>query len=426
MVVIVMPVIAQKTFSNLEEVLYFVRTNSITVKTNDIKLIQAKKAKLAALIGVTDPTGSVSANLYNNLNLPVSLFPAEILGGAPGTFQEVQTGVRYNTSVNGVIDIKLLNVQGLLNLRLAKTNLETTETDNQVALSNLYGTIAAAYFNIVQLQAQLKATEQNALAADTLLRIAEEKYSQGLVRIQDVNESKINLLNTRETVRQIRYLIEQGYLSFKILCDIPETERVVIPVSALTVPATMHQVVELNKLQIESSALKQQYAWADYKRNNSILFPTLSLVLSESYNQYNQDFTIAGGSWIHSNYIGLKLNIPLPSASTLSNRFKARYEYELASRAAEQTQIKTEIEQQQMRVDFEKSLSQYANDKEILTLRKDTYLKNKNLYTAGLLGMEQTLTSFTNMMNSEYTMLTSMVNVDVVVAKIYINNTMNK
>jgi outer membrane protein TolC len=400
--------------------LCYAEKKSITLQSGDINLLQAKKAKLAAIFSIPDPVVNKSFTFMDNTKLPVNLFPAEIFGGQASTFKEVQMGLQYNSVINQHVDIKLLNVAGWQNLKLAKINIEVNEKNNQLTRKNLYENIASAYYNIVQLQAQLQATRQNLLLSDTLLQTAQHKYSQGLVKKQDVNDSKVNMLATAENVKQIEYLISQNYLSLKMLVDIPDRENIIIS-NYENIPGGTPSV-EPDNLQVQYNISREKYALTNFKQLKRSSLPTLSFILSNSFNQFNQDFTLTGGDWIHSQYIGLKLNFALPNATSIGNRYKAKYDYRLALKNTDHARIKADIQQRQLGVDYEKAVSQYRNNKEILLLREDTYRKNKNLYTEGLISLDQTLTSFNNLVNSQYNLITAEISILLANAKISINN----
>lgn len=413
---------AQNRFDNLDALLAYANTKSISVQSNDIRVLQAKKTKLAAKLAISDPVANITGNFTDNTRLPVNLFPAEIFGGQKGEFREVQTGVRYNTAANQNLDIKLLNLEGWQNYKLSHINIEIIETDSRLNLKSLHENIAAAYYNIIQLNAQLESTQQNLLVADTLLQVAEHKYRQGIVKQQDVNESRINRLNIKENINRIQYLLNQNYLSLKILADIPDAEEVEITEKVTGNLPNKKPVVQLNDLQVQSHLLKEKYALGYIEKTGKSMYPTLSFVASNSFNQYNNDFTLFGGKWITSNYVGLKLNFALPNATTISNRTKAYFDYELARKNTLQAQIKADLTTKQLSNDFEKAISQLQSHAEVLEIQRDTYEKNKNLYSEGLTGIERPLDSFKAMLNAQYSLISSKVSVMLAQSKIDINN----
>lgn len=415
---------AQNRFDNLDALLSYASTKSISVQSNDIRVLQAKKTKLAAKLAIADPTANINGNFTNNTRMPVNLFPAEVFGGQKGEFREVQTGVQYNTASNQNLDIKLLNLEGWQNYKLSDINIQISETDSRLNLKSLHENIAAVYYNIIQLNAQLESTQQNLLVADTLLQVAENKYKQGLVKQQDVNDSRVNRLNIKENIHQIQYLIRQNYLSLKILADIPEAEEVEITEKVVPTLPNSKPAVQLNDLLVQSNLLKEKYALGYIEKAKKSMYPTLSFVASNSFNQYNNDFTLFGGKWITSNYVGLRLNFALPNANTISNRTKAYFDYELARKNTQQAQIKANLTTQQLSVEYEKAISQQQSNAEILEIQQDSYSKNRNLYAEGLVSIDRPLNSFNAMLNAQYSLISSKVSVMLAQSKIDINNKM--
>jgi outer membrane protein len=413
---------AQQKFENLDELLAFADIKNISIKSNEIRLSKAKKSKLAAKIAIADPMANINGNFTNNTQLPVNLFPAEIFGGQKGEFREIQTGVQYNTASNQNLDIKLLNLEGWQNLKLSEINIQISESDSKLNQKNLHDNIASAYFNIVQLNAQLESTKQNLLVADTLLALAERKYAQGIVKQQDVNDSRVSQLTIKENINQIEFLIKQNYTSLKILSDIPDDENIEILEKISTNPVITKPLVQYNNLTVESNRLKELSAFTTIQKTRRAFSPTVSFVASNSFNQYNNDFTIFGGKWITSNYVGMKVNFALPNANTLSNKYKAQYDYELARKNTEQAKIKADLTMTQLETDWGKAMSQTKSYDDILEIQRDTYNKNKNLYNEGLISIDRVLNSFNALINAKYSLIASKANVSLAQAKIDINN----
>jgi outer membrane protein TolC len=413
---------AQVIFTSVDSLLAYATARSINLQTGNIKLQQAHQAKLAAALNIPEITGGASFSYTNNTKLPVNLFPAETFGGQPGTFREIQTGVQYVTHLNENIEVKLVNLKGWENFRLAKLNILATSSDNQLTLKTLHNNIAATYFNIVSLQQQYLSTLQNIAAADTLLQVVKQKYLQGLVKQQDINDAQVSLLNNQSTAEQIQYAIAQQYLALKLLSDIPESDSISIsqPITAVTqVPA-----IAISDLAVQNSLLKEKVAWSNYKQYKYSLYPTLSFFQSATTQQYNTRGKWFDGSvrWIPSSYIGLRLNIPLPSANALAQVSKAKYDYRMAQKTTEQQKIKTGLEAQQLLVDFNKAAAQVSYNQQLYQLQADTYQKNRNLYKEGLIGLDQTISGFNAMANSHYNLIAAQVSVLLAKAKIDINN----
>jgi outer membrane protein TolC len=374
---------------------------------------------------VIEPVGNNTMTFVNNTKLPVSVFPAEVLGGTPGTFTEVQTGVQYTNTINQNFELKIFNLQGWENLKLSKINIELSENNNLLSLKTLQENIVINYYNIVTLQEQLKSTRINEAVADSLFKVSESKYKQGIVRQQDVNDTKVNYINTKENANQMEFLLKNYILSLKILCDISDDEELLIEDKSTNENFFPTVNVAENSLLVSNSVLNEMYAKSNFKALKKENLPTLSLIGSQSWQLFNQEFKVFDGSWINSQYVGFKIAIPLPTSKSVANTSKAKFDYELAKKSTEQAKIKSKLDYEKLIVDYDKTISQYTSNKEIYDLRKETYFKNKNLYRDGLIGIDQTLNSYNAMVNADYNRIASKVSLKLQQAKIDINNKIN-
>jgi outer membrane protein TolC len=415
---------AQEKVNSFDDLIKKVTSKSLTLRNGEISLTQAKRARLAVIYGVIEPSGGLTGSYTNNTKLPVNLIPSEILGGQPGTFQEVQFGVQYVTNLNAYAEIKVLNLQGWENLRVSKINIEVNESDNKVALKNWQENIAVVYFNIITLQEQLKATELNLFAADSLYQFALQKFNNGLANQQDVNDSKVNKLNIKETKKQIQFLISQQYVALKILCDIPENEAIVIAQEISTALNVNESNIEKNALLSNNALIKEKLAKSAYRQAKYSFAPTVSLFAAYQDQQYNTKSTLFDKNinWIPSNYVGIKLSIPLPSSQALTQSSKSKFDYLIAKNNTEQKKIQVDLNTQLLQTDYEKAKSQFLSSDEIFSLRKDTYQKNLLNYNEGVLTLEQTINSFNAMVNSNYNFISSAINILLAETKIKINN----
>jgi outer membrane protein TolC len=405
---------AQKTFLTLDELLDYAKTKSITLQQGEIKIAQAKKAKLVAIAGIIDPVGTNTFSYTNNIKIPV-----QVIGG-----QQIETGVQFVTNLNQYAELKLINFTGWENLKLAKINIQTIDVDNKINLKTLYENIASTYYNVVNLQEQISATEDNLKSSEILLKTAENKYKQGIVKQQDVNDSKANFLITKENIEQLKFLVKQNYFALKILADIPENEEIKINQTIDDKYMVSSPEIIFNNLNLDSSLLKEKYALSIYRQAKKVYLPSLSFFASNTNQQFNTQSIFLDNNidWVRSSYLGLKLSVSIPTVGNVSQKYKAKYDYELAQKNTEHTKIKVDLDHKQLGIDYDKALSQASSNKEIFILRKDTYEKNQRLYTEGLLGIDLTINSFNSMVNSKYNMVSSNINILLAQSKIDINN----
>jgi len=413
----------QLTFENIDSIYKYAEKNSVTILSGNISAAQAKQGKLAALLSIPEISGGASFNFTNNVKLPVSLFPAEAFGGQPGTFREIQTGIQYNSYFGQNLDVKIMNLPAWKNLKLAKVNLDITNTGNLLTKKALFENINTTYYTIIQLQEQLKLAIQNTGMADTLLKITTSKYNQQIIRLSDLNESKVNLLSKKESEEQYRLLVKYYYQALSILLDVPSDTTITLTETIKDFSSKNKPTATDNTLNYQNAIAKEQYALSTYHQSKLNFWPSLSFFGNNNYNLFNQNFKLLDGRWINSQQIGFRLNINIPSSQLISNRTKAKYDYLLAQKNTSQIANKASIESIQLNIDYEKAYSQYITNKEIALLREESYKKNLELYKEGLLGLDQTLSSFTNLISSKDNLIISAATVMLTTSKIILNNT---
>jgi outer membrane protein len=416
---------SQRVFTSFDSLLIYIQQKSTTLQISAIKYDQARKARLAAIWGITDLTGNVSLAVTDNTRLPVSLFPAEVFGGPAGSFREVQTGIQYTNNFSQYGELKVINAQGWQNFGLANINVNFAETDSRLNEKALYENIAAAYYNILKLQQQLESNRLHVKTADTLLSIVSDKFEQGVAKQQDVNDARTNFLNIAETGNQLEFQLQQQYLTLKVLCDIPENENIQLMQEVSTQAVNTPVQPAYNVLNEQSALLKQEMARRSLRQSQYTLLPTLSLVGSNSYQQFSNDFSLFNSDvrWINSSYIGAKVVWQLPNASSISQTSKLKYEYLIAQQNAQHAAIKAQADYVQLSIDDRKERSLLSTRKTIFELRKDTYLHNLENYKAGVISLDILLNSYNSMASAEYDYTSSYIAVMHTQTRIIINNT---
>ena len=215
-------------------------------------------------------------------------------------------------------------------------------------------------------------------------------------------------------------------MTLKTLCNIPEDEDVVVRHDqGSSVFASGRPLVEVNKLELKNQILNQDYALQNYKKSKSLLLPSLSFFAGNSYQLNNDSFQPLSGDWVNSNYLGLTLTFNLPGSSTLSNIKRTKLDYQIATRELEKVQHSSLIEKNRLENSYDKAFSENEIAEEIKLLNADTYEKNLNLYTQGLISVDRLLDSYEAMVNAEYAANSATISLELAHSKILINNKFN-
>ncbi len=413
----------QHRFQSLEEVVAYSEQSSLDIIIDNIRYTQATKAEKAARSEILNPTLSFPGSFTHFNELPVTLLPAEIFGGAPGSTVELRAGSPYTTEFSQYLELQLVNPVGWADYKLSKINAELTQTSGQRTRQVLQENLADSYYAIVNLNKQLVSTQALLASADSVYTITQNKFAEGLVSQQDVNNAHVNKLNTEKSLQQIDYLLVDSYLALKTLCNIPQQDEVVIEhESGPQMAAGSIPQITPNRLDLKLQLLNQDFARQNYKKSKSTLWPSLSFFAGNSYQLNNQSFQPLSGDWINSNYLGLTLSFRLPNRSTVSNIQRAKLDYEIATHELEKVEQASKVEQRRLQNSYEQAVAESESAEKIQQIQADTYAKNFNLYSEGLIGIDRLLDSYDAMLNAEYAANAASISLELAYEKILINN----
>ena len=160
-----------KTFSNLNEVLDYSKTQNYSFENAKFQTQLAVLAKKTSIGNVFNPKISTNIQVLNNINLPISYLPAEAFGGVAGTFKEVQIGQQYVSTLNIQPQFDLLNLSSFSQIKTSKINEQLVENQNKINEQNLFEKINSVYFNILSFNGQKEILKENIEIASKILTI---------------------------------------------------------------------------------------------------------------------------------------------------------------------------------------------------------------------------------------------------------------
>lgn len=193
--------------SNTEEILSYATQHSIALKSGNAQMALAKFQTYYAKINRFNPRANVGYGITDNFQLPVNFLPAEVFGGVAGTFKEAKLGQQYIQNLSVTPQIDLINHAAWAKLQSARTNEKLTEINNVFIRKTLSESLVGVYFSIVSNQQQLELLVKTRQNADSVLTIIENKFNQGIIRSQDVNNAQVNKLMIQDKIQQVQNTI---------------------------------------------------------------------------------------------------------------------------------------------------------------------------------------------------------------------------
>ncbi|HKC67880.1 MAG TPA: TolC family protein [Bacteroidia bacterium] len=413
-------------FNKLDSVYAYADKNSSVTKTNYQQTLLAKYQKIAALANVVNLRNPVTFSLTDNTTLPVSFIPLSVItGGKQSGFEKITLGQQYVSNFNITPQIDLINPGAWAQIKTANINEELTATNNLLNKKSLHESIAACYFNIISFNEQVDITTKNLSATDTLLQIVSNKFAQGLVRQQDVNDATVNKLSLQDKLNQLKISLEQQYNSLKILCEMPQSTKINIKDAMSYNQSFTPEMEATSQLQAKANMLQMEYAKADLRTNRLYNLPVISLLYSNSYyqNSVTKFFdNNPNNPWLNSAYFGAKITLNLPDVNHILSSRNAKINYQTALINMNHSKLQTDIANNQLRLDYEKAYSQFMANQQIAKLKEDNYRMALNQYNQAILSFNNLLIYFNDMLISRFNASSSLANLMYTKSKIDINN----
>ena len=152
---------SQKNYSfSLEEAITFALDSNYTAINARRDIAKAIKKKWE-----TTATGlpQISADIgyQNNIKQPVTLLPAEIVGGEPGTFTPVTFGTKQNANAVATLNQLIFDGSYLVGLQAARAFLDFSENANEKTQLEVRKGIINAYGSVLLSEELIAIFERN-------------------------------------------------------------------------------------------------------------------------------------------------------------------------------------------------------------------------------------------------------------------------
>jgi outer membrane protein TolC len=265
------------------------------------------------------PQVSVSSTFEDNLRLPVSLIPAEVTGGEPGTFTAARFGTKYNLTNTLRADQLLYDGPFWTGMKAAKQSTryyhELTRQQTETVVYN----VGRSYYRALVSAEQLEMVRSNLRNTEELLKNTGEQYQAGLASQTDRDRVQVDYNNlqadyenaAREAVKSLNQLKFDMGMPLQTafgLAKIDTTLREITRGIETTATAWYTNRTDFKVLQASGELLR-----LDLRRIRSGYQPTLGAYFSGGIQAQRQNFTLfdAGYPWFKNYLVGLQLDIPV-------------------------------------------------------------------------------------------------------------------
>ena len=388
---------AQTVFRSLEDAWKYADAHNITILTAKYETEKARYARLAsysALLPQVNATGSYT----DNIQLPVTIVPAGLFPGVPGGAISFGQQFAYAAGVNAQLNI--LNLQNLYNARIAR---ETEELD-KVSLANnkktVYQQIATQFYSYLLMQEAYRLAGQSATTADSVFESISNKFREGTVNEGNVDVAKLNYERAQQNQITSQYQMLTARNNLKALLNMSVKDSLEI-ISTLTDNLQLESTTPFQQdPAIRLADYQQKISLSQYRAANGAFAPSLNLLYNYAAQRYDKKFEPFDGAtgsagWYPAQYWALQANIPLfSSGGRFFQSKKSKINYQESVAQYENARKQSEINDENIRLNYEKAAAVLVKTKDVMNLSFDNYKHISYRYEGGIESIESRLNAF--------------------------------
>ncbi len=353
-------VFAQQSFSLDEAISYALVHNPTAVNASLDKQIAEKKRWETIAGGL--PQISVKGDYTRYIQQPISLIPAEIFGGEPGTFAQVAFGTAQRINASARVDQLIFNGSYLVGVQASKVYLEISDRAKIKTDIELQKQVTAAYANVLLATSQLEVLNNNIATLSQLTKQTQAMVESGFSEEEDLEQLQLtlnqlkNAQNYSERVAQISTKMLKLVMGMDLETPLKLSENLkdlwVLSADETTLNKTFDLEENIDYLivknDVESSRLLLRL-----ERFKAL--PSLSAFASGGYDGNNNTFNFLekNQAWFGSALVGVNLSIPVFSAFARTARTQQ------AKIELKKSRNNLNAAEQQLKLDFDAKKSDY-------------------------------------------------------------------
>ena len=405
---------------SLQEAIDFALKNNRTAINASRDIAAAKQQKWETTASGL-PQISARADYQNFLKQQVSVIPAEIFGGQPGTFQDVIFGTQQSANVFATVDQKIFDGSYLVALQSAKVFLEISENAKTKTDLDVRKAVIDAYGNVLLAEESLIILNRNIVVLEKNLFETTKIYKNGLGDEESVEQLQITLSSVKSNLNNVTRLKTLAYqmLNIRLGLDVYNTLELSDNLETLA-----QNNMSLSLLDEENNPEKTiDYLIANndtkakalmVKLEKSKALPTLNAFLNGGYSAFSNDFSFLNNDqrWFGSSLFGVNLSIPIFSSGMQSSATqRAKINLEKAETQLTETEQRIKLQMSSAKSDYQFAIEDYANKKQNLALAKRIETKNQTKFFEGIGSSFQLRQAQTQLYTAQQELLQAMLDV---------------
>ncbi len=374
---------------SLEECVTFAKNNNVQVK-NSLLAIEAQIQTNREIGAAAFPTIGTNAGVNDFIKIPTSLLPAQIFGGAAGTYIPVQFGTKYNANYGINFQQLLFDGQVFVALKARASSLQWQKKNAALTEEAIKTNIYKIYYQLSASKTQLNILDANIERLSKLAHDAEVMYKNGFAEKLDVDKVSVQLNNLQTEKIKANNSVAIGFMGLKMLMGMPVNDSLALT-EVIDEKSLEKDVLVENDFQYgvrkDFQYLSETKKLTEFnvKRYQLGYLPTISFSGSTSKNALRTKFDFfEGGSWFNTTMVSLNINLPLFNGFARDARLK-KTKIELQQIENQLGGLKNNIDNEitQAKLNYMSSVATMQFQKKNMQLAEMVYQQTKKKFETG-------------------------------------------
>ena len=395
---------------SLQQCVQIAVDENINVKTARIDREKSQHKKAEAISAIV-PKINAGANFQDNVTLPTTLLPGEIIG-QPGTSVPVQMGTQFNTSANATLSWVLYNQTAITAIQLARKVTELNNLGIEKTSEELAAEVAKLYFLTITTSQQGSLVEKNITRTKRIQDITKVLVDNGMAKQVDYDRISINLENLYTQLSNVEAGLEQQHNMIKYMLNIPLDENIVLTdTSEVLLLQNLPEITSdfSNHIDIRLLESQKEINRMNQKMINSGYMPSLMFTGQYAYQGMRKEFQnyfndSPENKWFASSYIGLSLSIPIfDGGEKRSKSRQAKLDYR-------KTEILLSDKKEKFTADYQNAVNNYKNNQANVQRQKQNIALAERVYDETALKYREGLSTMSNLLQDEMSLSSAQAN----------------
>lgn len=410
---------APRSFT-LEEAINFALQHNYSAINASRDEMDAQKQKWETIAtGLPQITGDVG--YQNQLKQPVSLLPAEIVGGEPGTFIPVIFSQPQTATATATLRQQIFDGSYIVGIQATKAFISYSANNKEKTDLEVRKSVVEAYGSVLLAQESVEILQRNKSTLDKNLFETQKIYENGLGDEESVEQLQITLSTIENQLKNAVRLEEITLQMLNLMLGLPidSPTKLTENLDDLTQKQIDFQLLETdftleNNVDYKLAVNQYQQRYYEHKLSKSRALPTLNAFVNYGTSAFSDSFTFFNNDqqWFDSSILGFDLSIPIFSSLKRSaSTQRAKIAVDKAKTQLTEAEETIRLQLKRSKSDYVLAIEQYGTAKENLGLAERIEKKNEIKYFEGIASSFDLRQAQTQLYTAQQEYLQSMVDV---------------